>query len=164
MFCFSPREAVARIEQTEGPSGTRCVLGAHACTDTDSSAPSGPKPTRHKNSEPSFAEPEAWASLSWWQGHRSGGSRAKDYKLHRQLWATRYGREVRGNVFLSQKLMRYGEKEQKYGQASKYMTCHLANLMLYYYCDYICFLLRDYDSLFIPYRKGNSRFSRLKLY
>lgn len=64
------------------------------------------------------------------QGHGSGGSRAKDHKLQRQLWATQYGREVRGNVFLSQMLMRYGEKEQKYGQESKYMTCQLGVVLL----------------------------------
>jgi len=46
---------------------------------------------------------------------------------------------MKGNIILSEMLVRYGEKEQKYAQESKYMTCHLVNLMLYCYYYYFFF-------------------------
>lgn len=164
MSGFSFQEVVAQTQQPEAPRGARCVLGAHACRGAGSSAPSGPKPARQENYEPSSAEPAARALLSRQQGRCSVGSRAEDRKLQRRLWATHYGMEVKGSVFLSQMLMRDGEKEQKYGQESKNMTCHLATLMCIIIVATYFFLLRDYDGLVILYRKGKSKFSRLKLY
>lgn len=78
-------------------------------------------------------------SLSWHRAMAHGVA-----ELHRQLWVTHFGKEVKGDVFLSKVLRWSEENKQNYGQEHKYMIWHLHVVLLL-----LPFFFFS-DTLFIP--------------
>lgn len=165
MFCFSSQEVTAQIYwRVKAPVLWGTCLGAHACRDMGSVHQVAPnlqgtrimspvlQSLKHKHHSPDHraivwqvAELRTVRCTASFELPGMGGRWGAMYFCHKGWW----------DIGKRNKNM---DKKANIWLATLPTWCWIITITTGF------FLLRDCDSLFIPYRKGNSRFPRLKLY